>query len=174
MKIQGRNLIFLMLFAFTTLVNAAQDKVFFNGDFGDYQKSLAEAGELNKQAIFIFFYLDDCPFCHKMRQQVFNKKAIINFYQKHFLNYQLDANGSVDIVDFAGNDTTQRQFAVQQHNVFATPVLVFFDLTGKVVAYRTGFLSQEDFLLLGRFVQEKQYLTSNFMRYKRKLKRLKI
>ncbi|SMN00876.1 hypothetical protein SPONN_2015 [uncultured Candidatus Thioglobus sp.] len=75
------------------------------------------------------------------------------------------------MINFVGKQTTQRRFATEEHNVFATPVLVFFDLKGKILAYRTGFLNQSDFLLFGKFVKDKEYLKTNFIRYKRQYKR---
>lgn len=160
---------FLCLFIAIGWAKAGNSPTFFDDNFHDYQENLSEARDEKKAAIFIFFYLDDCPFCHKMRQTVLNQAAVIAFYKKHFLNYELDANGSIEIVDFNGNKTTERVFAAKQHRVFATPVLAFFDIKGKMLAYRTGFLNKKDFLLFGRFVEEKQYLKTNFIRYKRKL-----
>lgn len=148
----------------------ASSAEFFDGNFHDYQENLNEARDGGKSAIFVFFYLDDCPFCHKMRRSVLNQPAILAFYKKHFLNYELDINGSIEMSDFNGDDTTQRVFAAKQHNVFATPVLAFFDLEGRKVASRTGFLNEKDFLLLGRFVAERHYLKTNFMRYKHNIK----
>lgn len=149
------------------LTIAQQNSTFFDENFNDYQESLAEAAEQNKSAIFAFFYLDDCPFCHKMRQTVFNQQQVIDFYRQHFINYEIDANGALEIIDFEGNTTTEREFSSKKYNVFATPVMIFFDLTGKIVAYRTGFLNEQDFLLLGKFVKDNQYKNTNFTRYKR-------
>ena len=164
----------LLLFPLGITAHAEQAATFFDENFYDYQENLEEAVEQKKSGIFIFFHLDDCPFCHKMRQQVLNQAEVINFYKKHFLNYQEDANGSLEVINFKGKQTTQQRFATEEHNVFATPVLAFFDLNGKMVAYRTGFLPQSDFLLFGQFVKDKQYLQTNFIRYKRQAKRQSI
>lgn len=158
--------LFLSLLLSVGAISAEKTGAFFNENFHDYQENLADANEQNKSAIFIFFYLEDCPFCHKMRRQVLNQPKVIDFYQ-HFLNYEEDANGSIEVIDFNGKTATQRYFAAKQHNVFATPVLAFFDLTGKMVAYRTGFLNKKDFLLFGQFVKDKHYLQTNFIRYRR-------
>ncbi len=162
-------ILFLLIFLVNP-VNAQNSETFFDENFHDYQENLADAREQGKVAIFIFFYLDDCPFCHIMRRKVLNQTEVIKFYKKHFLNYEVDAEGAIEMVDFNGNETTQRLFSSKQNNVFATPVLAFFDLNGKMIAYRTGFLTKEDFLLFGQFVKDRHYLTTNFMRYKRKQK----
>jgi len=51
--------------------------------------------------------------------------------------------------------------------VRATPVLMFFDLDGKLLARHTGPVKDKDeFLLLGRFVSEGAYATQHFSKYK--------
>jgi thioredoxin-related protein len=51
--------------------------------------------------------------------------------------------------------------------VRATPVLMFFDLDGKMVARHTGPVKDKDeFLLLGRYVSEGAYATQHFTKYK--------
>ncbi len=162
--------VFLILTWVSLLLLPEEKTTFFNENFHNYKDNLAEAISDDKLAIFVFFYLEDCPFCHKMRKQVLNQSDVIDFYHKYFLNYELNANGSLEIIDFEGNTIIERDFASKKNNVFATPVLVFFDLTGKVIAYRTGFLTKEDFLLLGLFVKNKKYLNTNFISYKRKMK----
>lgn len=157
-------LMMALLISFSSF--AATDADFFDSNFGDYQENLEEATAQHKAGLFVFFHLDDCPFCQKMRETVLNQTDVIAFYKQNFLNFALDANGSLEMIDFAGNSTTEKQFAAKQHNVFATPVLAFFDLNANLVAYKTGFLDKADFLLLARFVLDKKYLTEPFMRYK--------
>lgn len=151
----------------STFILADKSVQLFDDHFHDFGENAQEVTEQKKSAIFVFFYLEDCPFCHKMRQTVLNQPQIIDFYKQYFLNYELDANGALEMTDFNGNSTTQRDFASKQHNVFVTPVLAFFNPNGKLIAYRTGFLTKEDFLLLGHFVKDKQYLSTSFIRYKR-------
>ncbi len=165
------NIFFATLIFITSSSIFANELAIFDSHFNDFQENLVEAKDNNKSGIFVFFHLDDCPFCEKMRKNVLNEPEVLKLYKKQFLNYAVDANGSLEIVDFKGNDTTQREFASKQYNVFATPVLVFFDLNGKLVFQRTGFVNKKDFLLLANFVVAKQYQKESFMRYKIKNRR---
>lgn len=140
---------------------------FFNASFGDFKEELATAKAQGKRGIFIFFELDECPFCHRMKTTVFNQPAVQQFYQQHFVNLSVDIEGDIEITDFSGAHLTQKQWATQ-HRVRATPVLAFFDLTGKLVFKYTGATKDAaEFLLMGRFVTEGAYAQMPFIPYKR-------
>ncbi|MDP1704280.1 MAG: thioredoxin, partial [Sulfurimicrobium sp.] len=69
-------------------------------------------------------------------------------------------------VDFSGKTTTEKQFALD-HRVRATPVFLFFDLSGKVLTRFTGAAKDNrEFMALGRYVVEGAYKTMPFARYK--------
>ncbi len=157
-----------LLLALLFLINTYgyADTEFFDENFNDFQENLEEAKEANKTGVFVFFHLEDCPFCDQMRKTVLNQPEVINRYAKDFLSFEVDANGMLEMTDFQGNNTTQREFSSKKNNVFATPVLAFFDLEGNRIAYKTGFASKQDFLLLADYVAGKQYQNQSFMRYK--------
>ena len=145
---------------------------FFQETFGDFQEELAIAKEENKKGILIFFEMDECPFCHRMKTTVLNKPEIQDWYRETFRIFSVDVEGDVDITDFEGNSTSQKDFAFKQHRVRATPVIAFFDLEGKRVARFTGATRDaSEFMLLGQFVAEGAYEDSNFTRYKRENKK---
>ena len=76
-----RSLIFL-LFAFALSAGsfAAQtqnpDEYFFDATFGDFTEELDNAREQGKKGVFIFFEMDECPFCHWMKTNVLNQKKV--------------------------------------------------------------------------------------------------
>jgi len=141
---------------------------FFDDTFGDFQEELQRAREEGKQGIFIFFEMDECPFCHYMKTHVLNQPAVQEYYRKHFLNFAVDIEGDVEIVDFQGRLTTMKDFAFRQYRVRATPVLAFFDLDGKLVHRFTGRTKGvEEFLWLGEYVADGHYKTMSFTRFKR-------
>ncbi len=145
---------------------------FFDDTFGDFQEELQRAREEGKQGIFIFFEMDECPFCHYMKENVLNQPVVQEYYRKHFLNFAVDIEGDVEIVDFQGRPTTMKDFAFRQYRVRATPVLAFFDLDGKLVHRFTGRTKGvEEFLWLGEFVAEGHYRKMSFTRYKRMKRR---
>lgn len=140
----------------------------FDTHFNDYSENLDDAIDGKKDGIFIFFHMEECPFCQKMYRNVLNQKEVIDYFKKHFLNFEIDVESSVALVDFDGNESTERIFAKRHNRVGATPVLAFFDLNGKRIVRRTGFASKQDFLYLAQYVVEKAYKNESFMRYKRK------
>lgn len=144
---------------------------FFNETFGDFSEELANAKEQGKKGIFLFFEMDECPFCHYMKINVLNQPGVQEYYRENFLSFAVDIEGDVEIRDFNGEAMTQKDFAFKKHRVRATPVLAFFDLDGKRVHRHTGKTSGiEEFMLMGKFVAEGHYGTTTFTRYKRQAK----
>lgn len=140
---------------------------FFNETFGNFAEELAQAGDQGKKGVLVFYEMDECPFCHFMKQNVLNQPAVQDYYREHFLNFMVDIGGDIEITDFAGKQTTQKDFA-KVARVRATPVIAFYDLSGKEVFRHTGRTSGVDeFLLMGKFIAEGMYKTQKFTVYKR-------
>lgn len=139
---------------------------FFQPKFGDLQADLAEAKKQGKKGIFLFFEMDECPFCDRMKNTVLNQSEVQDAYRAKFLIYPIDVNGDTELVDFQGNTVTEKAFAFGLR-VRATPVLMFFDLDGKLMARHTGPVKDKaEFLLLGQYVTEGAYATQPFTKYK--------
>lgn len=159
--------LFSFLFSLSVFAQTSEQS-FFDQHFNDYSENTADAQDAGKNGVFLFFFMDDCPFCQKMERSVLTQKDVIDYFKKHFLNYKVDTESSIEMVDFQGNDTTEKIFSTRHNLVGATPVLAFFDLEGNRVVRRTGFANKDEFLLLARYMVEKAYLKENFVRYKRK------
>ena len=158
--------LFTILFLFSQFASAEQS--FFDQHLGDLSEELENAQSENKKGILIFFEMQECPFCRRMKTTVLNQPKVVEYYKKHFFIFPVDIEGSVGLVDFQGNNTTEKDFSFIQNWVRATPVLAFFDLEGKRVARYTGPTSGvEEFLWLGEFVVNEEYKNTNFIRYKR-------
>ena len=148
-------------------------KHFFNETWGELNEELGNAKEQKKKAILVFFELDECPFCHFMKTNVLNKPEVQAYFRKHFLNFPIDIEGDIEIVDFKGETMTQKQFATKIHRVRATPVFAVFDLEGNKIARFTGRTSGvEEFMWFGQYVVEEIYKEMSFTKYKRKMKKL--
>lgn len=141
---------------------------FFNQTLGDFAEELATARAEGKQGILIFFEMDECPFCQRMKETVLNQPQVQEYYSKHFLNFAVDVEGDVEVVDFERRTMSQKDFAFKVNRVRATPVFAFYDLNGKQVARFTGATSGVDeFMWLGEFVAEGHYKGMPFTKYKR-------
>lgn len=139
---------------------------FFQPKFGDLQADLQEAKKQGKKGIFLFFEMDDCPFCERMKTTILNQSDVQDAYRAQFLLYPIDVNGDAQMTDFQGNATTEKAFAFA-HRVRATPALLFFDLDGKLITRHTGPTKDKaEFLLLGKYVTEGAYASQPFTKYK--------
>jgi thioredoxin-related protein len=141
---------------------------FFQDTFGDFKEELQLAREEGKAGVLIFFEMDECPFCHRMKQTVLNQPQVQDYYREHFRIFSVDIEGDIEIVDFQGEPKKQKDWAFKDNGVRATPVFAFYDLSGERVARYTGATSGVDeFLLLGEFVADGHYRDGNFTKYKR-------
>lgn len=145
---------------------------FFSQSFGDLTEELQNAKNGGKKAILIMFEMDECPFCHRMRQTVLSRPDVQAYFREHFLMLHIDIEGDVELTDFKGKSTTQKAFSVE-NRVRATPVFQFYDLEGNPIRYGryTGATRDwQEFMLLGRFIAEGANTATSFTRYKREHK----
>ena len=144
------------------------ERHFFQDTFGDFSEELQAAREQGKQGVLLFFEMDECPFCHRMKTTVLNRPEVQDWYRERFLIFAVDTEGDTEITDFQGTPMAEKDFAFKENRVRATPVFAFFDLDGNRVYRYTGATRDVDeFLLLGEFVAGGHYESTNFTRYKR-------
>jgi thioredoxin-related protein len=150
-------------------VESRDAAAFFNDSFGDFQEELETAKEQGKKGILIMFEMDECPFCHRMKRNVLNRGDVQDYFHEHFLVFSVDTEGDLEITDFQGNPTTQKDFALKQFRVRATPVFQFIGLDGKPVKrgrYTGATRDAEEFLWLGEYVVGGHYAETSFTKYK--------
>ncbi|WP_455199383.1 thioredoxin family protein [Kaarinaea lacus] len=172
----SRLVIFFLFFSTLSSVDAAVGRDpyvhFFNETWNDFQEELAKAKEEGKKGIFMFFEMDECPWCHRMKATILNQPEVQEYFRKHFLSFSVDIEGDVEIVDFKGNTYTQKVFSEKINRVRATPVMAFYDLEGNQVVRFTGAASQvEEFFWLAEFYLDEHYKKTNFTRFKREKKK---
>jgi len=147
-------------------------KFFFNETWGDFKEELANAKAQGKKGILIFFEMDECPFCHFMKKNVLNQSGVQEYYRKHFLNFSVDIEGDVEMVNLQGKATRQKDFSFKEFRVRATPVIMFIGLDGKAIHRHTGKTSGVDeFMLMGEYIVDGHYKKTSFTRYKRQHKK---
>ena len=145
---------------------------FFDESFWDLTEELQTARDQGKQGILIMFEMDECPFCHRMKNTVLNQPDVQAYFKEHFLILPIDIEGDIEMVNFRGEPTIMKDFAFEEFRVRATPVFAFFDLDGnKLTKYTGATRDADEFLLLGQYVVEKAYERTSFTRYKREKKK---
>src|SRR3569832_1117877 len=100
---------FLMVFAVSAQAETrAPLSYFFQPKFGDFHAELQTAREQGKKGIFLFFEMDDCPFCERMRSTILNQSDVQDAYRAKFLLYPSDGGGGTQMTDFQGKQTTEK------------------------------------------------------------------
>lgn len=167
-----RLLLAVLVFACTAVQAAGTGRdpyqYFFHETFGDFSEELETARQQGKQGILLFFEMDECPFCHWMKENVLNQPEVQAYFRENFLSFPVDIEGDVEITTFDGEPMPQKDFAFKVNRVRATPVFVFYDLDGKPVHRYTGRTRDtEEFMLMGRYVAEGHHANTPFTRFKR-------
>jgi thioredoxin-related protein len=130
---------------------------FFDQNLGDLQEELENAQDDGKKGVFVFFEMDECPFCHRMKETVLSQPSVQEHFKKNFVNLAIDIEGDIEIVDFNGDTMSQKEFAVK-NRVRATPVMAFYDFESKQVVRYTGATSGvEEFMWLAEFYEKGIY-----------------
>lgn len=163
--------LFSLIFGLHSQLALAED-VFFDESFGNYQEELETAQEEGKKGVFMFFHMEECPFCHRMRTTIMTEPDVIQLYKENFLSFMLDIEGSHEVVDFDGSAMTAQKLAEKKYRVRATPVMMVFDTKGQLLVKYTGpTRTKEEFKWLAEYVIEGAYLKQNFTAYKRARKK---
>jgi thioredoxin-related protein len=168
----------LLLWVLPALLHASTPRdpyqYFFEPTLGDLTEELEIAREEGKRGIFMFFEMDECPFCHRMKQTVLNQPKVQEYFRQHFHSLTMDIEGDIDIVDFTGAETTQKKFS-RKSRVRATPMMAFYDLQGNQIFKYTGAASgAQEFMWMGEYIVNQVYLQKDasgrnirFARYKK-------
>jgi len=159
-----------LLWLNTSIAETSDNESFFDETFNDLTEELATAKDEEKKAILLMFEMDECPFCHRMKQTILNQPEVLAYYREHFRIISVDIEGDLELVDFSGKTTTQKDFSLKQHRVRATPVFLFFDLEGKAMKngrFTGASKDAEEFLQLGQFIVGGHHQKMPFIKYKR-------
>ncbi len=156
-----------LLLALFSVPGWAAGEAFFQPSFGDFREELATARREGKHGLLLVFEQDDCPYCHRFREQVLTREDVRRWYREHFAVLAVDVLGAVAVTDVNGQATDERGMA-RRYAVRATPTLVFVDTRGQVVLRHAGApRDSESFLLLGRFVAEGAAANMTFDQFRR-------
>ncbi len=160
---------FLLLFLIPVLAISSEAIPFLKLSMLNLKEDLNESKREGKY-LFIMFHQEGCPFCDKMRKVTFRDKDVQDYYTKHFYMVEVDIRGSNELIDLDGKRMSEKQFA-HKYGVRLTPVFMFFDQKGDVVAKIPGYIEPKDFVLVGKYVVEGHYKTTNLVKFLRENKK---
>jgi len=164
---------YMVLFSFNAFSEPKEllrksDGYFFHQSFNDLKEELNTAREKGKKGIFIMFSDKDCPWCTKMKETVLSQIPIQDYFRENFQVLIIDIHGDNTMTSFKGREIIEKDFSFKNHRVRATPVFMFFDLTGSPIMRYTGSTRNgREFKWLGEFVVNGIYKEMNFTKYKR-------
>lgn len=143
---------------------------FFDETFNDMQDELETAKADGKKGVLMMFEMDECPFCQRMKNTVLNRSDIQDYYKENFRIVTVDIEGDVELTNFQGEATTQKDFSLKEFRVRATPVFQFIGLDGEPV--KNGRLTgatkdSAEFMLFGKYVADKKNEETPFSKFKR-------
>lgn len=153
----------------TGKVETRDVSLFFDESFNDMKEELETAKQDGKEALLVMFEMEECPFCHRMKTTVLNRSDIQDYFKQHFRIVSVDIEGDVEMTDFKGESITQKNFALKEFRVRATPVFQFIGLDGSPL--KNGRLTgatkdANEFMLFGKFIADKKNEDMPFIKYK--------
>ncbi|MFO7808918.1 thioredoxin family protein [Guyparkeria sp.] len=166
----GGALVLAIGLAFAPTGQAQGLEDFWDDPFKDLQADIEQARDEGKAGVFAFFEMDECPFCHRMKTQVFTDPAVQEYIEEHFVTVNIDIEGDVMMTAPDGEQIKEKDFAFKKYRVRATPVMIFFDTDGEPALRYTGpTQSPEEFRQLMAFFASGAHEEPgmNFFKYKK-------
>ena len=143
---------------------------FFDESFNNMKDELETAKTEGKKGVLMMFEMDECPFCQRMKSTVLNRSDIQDYYKENFRIVTVDIEGDVELTNFKGDATTQKDFSLKEFRVRATPVFQFIGLDGEPMknGRLTGATKDADeFMLFGKYVVDTKNEETPFSKFKR-------
>lgn len=91
--------------------------------FKDLREDLDEANAEGKRLV-LFFEQRGCIYCREMHEKVFSDPEVSAFIDENYFVVQLNLHGSTEVVDFDGDEMSERDMA-RKWRVLFTPTIVF-------------------------------------------------
>lgn len=128
-----RSFLFALLTA--TLVLGAQ--AFASGWVDNYKAALTQAGSENKNVLLDFTGSDWCPWCIRLKKDVFDQPAFQEYANKNLVLVEVDFPQGKALAPEVKtqNDQLQQKFDVQ-----GFPTLVLLNPQGKVIKQQSGYI----------------------------------
>jgi thioredoxin-related protein len=134
-----------------------------NYPFVSYDVGLQQAREENKP-IFVYFGRLGCGFCAKTNKETFTNAALKKLYTSKYILVYVDAESGERLTLPNGERITEAELGARL-NVFATPIFLYLDKTGKVLFRAPGYKTVEDFRAFDGYVRGGFYKTMSINDY---------
>ncbi len=136
----------------------------FKNSFLDIREDVAEAME-NSQRVLLYFYQDGCPYCKKLLTENFAIKEIVDKTRANFDVVAINIWGDRDVVNFDGQQTTEKEFAAALKVMF-TPTCLFLNEKGEVVLRVNGYYPPHKFTAALDYVSGRYEAKVSFSKFR--------
>jgi len=133
-----------------------------------------DAAQAQGKRFAVMWELRGCPYCKETHLVNFAQPRISDYVRANFEVLQLNIIGSRKVIDFDGQEKSEKSLAAR-YGIRFTPTVQFFgersaQLKGlppekREVARAPGYLRPDDFLALFRYVREKAYEGKSFREF---------
>lgn len=135
--IMSRIMLLLVLCVFAA--GARGDGIRFSG--GSFQDVLKQAKAENKK-VFVDFYATWCGPCKVMSKDIFPDTEVGEYFNKNFVNYQINAEDKVYLPE------------VKRYGITAYPTMLILDAEGNVLGQQVGATDKSGFLRFARLAMK--------------------
>ena len=136
----------------------------FKRSFLNLPDDLAEAAAAGKKGVIVYFGQKRCAYCKMLMDVNFKLTDIVNYTRENFDVIPIDIWSPEEMTDTAGNEMTQREYAVRMGTNF-TPSLLFYDTNGKLALRLRGYYPPYQFRAALEYVAGGHYLREKFPVY---------
>ena len=135
----------------------------FKATFMDFSEDLEEASDEGKH-VMIYFHQNGCPYCAKLVQDNFHDKDLVAKLQKHFDTIETNMWGDRDLIDWSGNDYSEKEFSTKMKIQF-TPTIIFLNPKGETLLRLDGYQSIDKMHATLDYISSKTYLDQSYASY---------
>jgi thioredoxin-related protein len=135
----------------------------FKASFLDFADDLDEAKEGGKH-VMIYFHQNGCPYCAKLVKENFHNKELVEILKKNFDVIETNMWGDRDLIDWNGDEYTEKSFSAKMKVQF-TPTVLFLNPEGKTLLRLNGYQKSENFINILGFLHTHAYKNTSFSKY---------
>lgn len=152
-------LITALLVAFSNPIQAQVAETESGMKWYSFEEAHSKAKEEGKM-ILIFGHADWCPYCRKMRNEVYSDSTVREVIYKHFYPIQLDSE-SEQMVNFNGSEVEEYKLAAYLR-LQSLPTHYFMDENWVTLGAQPGFIPAEVFKPMLEYVGTGSYTSMEF------------
>ena len=128
----------------------------------NYDEGIKLAEKLDK-IIFIDFYTNWCKWCHKMDQDTFSDKKVIDYFNEHFIAIKVNAESKTKM-KLPDGEFNGRELA-RMYGVRGYPTYWFVKSDGAKIDQLSSYLPPDRFLPIIRYIGDGHYQNMTFKDY---------